>query len=382
MKTGGKTLKICMVSPNYPPNTVKCGVGDYTRELCQAISMLGHEIIVIASNGYSWEETDNNISIKVIPFTNRWGIKALIRLFIFLKAERFDLINLQYSPPLYGFWFKLFIPVLRLAAPVIITFHTVHGGPIYNKLIAMLLILFSSKIISSNEEVDYIIKRYFFIFRNKVASIPIGSNIPIISMDSEEARVKVQRRLNLERDYIILLHFGLFYPDKGVETIIAALGDLKKEYTHFHMVMLGGICQGKEVYYESLKMLASRLGLDSFITWIGYKDKEEVSLYLSATDIYLIPYDRGVSSRRGSLMAGLAHSLPIISTVPSVPSRYFKNNENLLLISPRNSSELKNAVLYLIQDVKKRKALGEKAGRLYREFSWDKIAIKSVAFFK
>lgn len=376
--TGEKRLKICIISPNYPPNSIKCGVGDYTRMLCEEISKLGHDIVVIASKE-GVEELRGKI--RVIPFSDRWGLKALIRLIRFINSERFDLINLQYSPPLYGFLFKFFSPIIRLNSPFVITVHTLYGGAAWNKLIAFIFFIFSSKVISTNEEVDYIVEKHLYLFKDKVISIPIGSNIAIIDISPDEAKEKVETELRIREKDIILSHFGLYYPGKGVETILEALRVLKDEYDNFYMLMLGGIWPGKESYYQSLIDLSKKFGLASSITWVGYCDEEKVSLYLTATDIFLIPYDHGVSIRRGSLMAGLAHKLPIVSTLSSVPTKYFKNNKNILLVPSKNPLALKRAILDLINDTEKRKLLSRGTNLLNEEFSWEKIANRTITLF-
>lgn len=371
-------MKICMMSPNYPPSPVKCGVGDYTRRLCEELSGLGHDVVVIASKQVIVESGGK---IRIIPFSDSWGLKTLIRLVRFVGSERFDLINLQYSPPLYGFLFKLFFPILRLNSPFIITIHTLYGGSLWNSLIALIFLIFSSRVISTNEEVDYIMERHLSFFKYKVINIPIGSNIHTVKIGPEEARGNVKAGLSIKRENLILSHFGLYYPGKGVETILEALRALKDEYDGFHILMLGGKWPGKEDYYQSLIDLSKRFGLATFITWIGYCDEKKVSLYLTATDIFVVPYDNGVSSRRGSLMAGLVHKLPIISTLSPIPSRYFKNNRNIVLIPAKNSRVLKKAILDLIHNVEKRKSLSQGASLLNKQFSWREIANRTITLF-
>ncbi len=371
-----------MVSPNYPPNTIACGVGDFTRELSREIVKLGNEIVVIASDQYIAERRSVEEGIRVVPFGNHWNLLTLLKLFRFCMAEKFDCINLQYSSPLYGFSFKLFFPLLRLLSPVIISFHSLFGGPVYNKWIAGILIFFSSKQISTNEEVDHLLTKVPLLSKANWVSIPIGSNINRIKVTPEEAREKVVEKMGFKKDDLVLTHFGLYYPGKGVETMMEALGNLKREFSDFHLLMLGAVRPGQKDYYQSLVSLAEGYELGSFITWVGYQPEEDVSLFLSATDIYLVPYDQGVSSRRGSLMAGLSHALPIISTLPSIPFKYFKNNENLLLVPPRASSELQKAILDLMRNSEKRESLRSGAELLYRQFSWENIAEETVRFLK
>ncbi|MGB3056714.1 MAG: glycosyltransferase family 4 protein, partial [Candidatus Omnitrophota bacterium] len=211
-------------------------------------------------------------------------------------------------------------------------------------------------------------------WKKDFARIPIGSNI----IPPEKEKIEAKE----EKDVIVLTHFGLFYPGKGVETILRAVAELKKEYKDFKLVMIGGKWPGKEQYYESLRQQAKQLDVDDKVSWVGYLPSSDVSEYLSKTDIYLIPYDMGISIRRGSYMAGLVHGLPMISTYAKIKSEYIREGENIALVPPRDPVALKNKILELIHDPDKRTRLAENARSLVDEFSWPKIASRMIQVFE
>jgi glycosyltransferase involved in cell wall biosynthesis len=365
-------MKICMISPYYPPNQFYDGVGDYTQKLCEEVVKAGHEITVLASSGYEGVGSSHD-PIKIVPFASRWGFGTFLKLFRLCREEKFDVVNLQYSPSLYGVFFKIFFPLIGLISPTVVTLHTLVGGGPVNKIVALKFVLFCAEIISTNEEVSYLIRKYLPWKRNLI-QIPIGSNI--IPLEQKEIPVKE------EKGRIMLAHFGLFYPGKGVETILKALAELKKEYDNFQMIMLGGKWRGAEDYYDGLKKQAQQLGVDEKVSWLGYLPDKEVSEYLSAADIFLIPFDRGISIRRGSYMVGLAHALPIISTYAKIKSEYVKENENIVLVPPGDAVALKEKILDLIQNPDKRKRLGEGAKNLMEEFRWPDIASRMIQVFE
>ncbi|MBI5788263.1 MAG: glycosyltransferase family 4 protein [Candidatus Schekmanbacteria bacterium] len=364
-------MKICVISPYYPPHVVCDGIADYTEKLCRHMAQRGHRIIVLASIGYKASSNDNDDSIHVNPFVAKWDFRAFLKLLKLCRQERFDAVNLQYSPPLYGFWFKLLFPLVSLICPTTVTFHTLTGGGHPNKLIAPVLALFCSHCISANEEVSYLIKKYLP-WENPV-QIPIGSNIDPVEIDPQLIRQKYN-----PENKLILTHFGLFYPGKGVETILEAAQQLKTEFAGFKLFMLGERWPGKEDYYLGLQQKAKDLGLDEWITWAGYLHEKAVSEYLAITDIMLLPYDQGASIRRGSLIAALSAGLPVITTYPAIPSVYIQADENIAVVPSKNSQALKDKILALANDPAARKRLGENARRLSGEFSWDNIAQKTL----
>jgi glycosyltransferase involved in cell wall biosynthesis len=334
---------------------------------------LGHEITVLASYGYKRNSQPERRWPEVIPFTSRWDFAAFLRLFRLCRREKYDIVNLQYSPALYGTPFKLFYPLVGLACPTVVTLHTLIGGELVNRLVALLFILFCAEIISTNEEITYLIRKHLR-WKKDIIQIPIGSNILPPERDGAASKTK--------KDKLTLTHFGLFYPGKGVETILDAVAELRKEYDDFQLVMLGGEWPGAEDYYHGLQQRAHKLGVDEYVRWMGYLPAGEVSACLSATDIFLIPYDQGISIRRSSYMAGLAYGLPIISTHANIESEYIKEGENIVLVPPKDPLALKEKILELIQDPTRRRELGEKAKRLAAEFHWPNIASRTIQVFE
>jgi hypothetical protein len=47
---------------------------------------------------------------------------------------------------------------------------------------------------------------------------------------------------------------------------------------------------------------------------------QRVSTFLHAADLMVMPYRDGVSLRRGTLMAVLAHGRPLLTTTPPIPT--------------------------------------------------------------
>ncbi len=334
---------------------------------------MGHEVTVLVSHGYRAATGDGYEALRIVPFTSAWGFGAFLKLFRLCRDEKFDCVDLQYSPPLYGVFFKLLYPLIGLVSPAVVTLHTLVGGGLINRFLAMSLVLFTAEVISTNEEVSYLIRRHLT-WKKNLVEIPIGSNI----IPPEHGRPPGIKK----KEGIVLTHFGLFYPGKGVETILEAAAGLKKEYDDFRLFMLGGKWPGAEDYYDRLRQRARELGLADKVSWLGYLADEKVSEYLSMTDIFLVPFDAGISIRRGSYMAGLVHGLPIVSTRTDIGSEYIKDGENIVLVPPRDAAALKEKILELIKDPGKRARLGENARRLAAEFSWPKIALEMVRTFE
>ena len=118
------------------------------------------------------------------------------------------------------------------------------------------------------------------------------------------------------------------------------------------------------------------------VVWLGHCERARVATLLEASDLYVVPYDDGISTRRGTLLAGLVHSLPIVSTYPSRPSSRFRDGENVVLVPPRDPIALTRALGMLIASPDLRQKIRSGARALAAEFSWTHIAADTVAVYR
>jgi glycosyltransferase involved in cell wall biosynthesis len=125
------------------------------------------------------------------------------------------------------------------------------------------------------------------------------------------------------------------------------------------------------------------------VLWTGFLPRAEVSAAFLAADLAVLPYRDGASFRRGSLMAVLAHGLPVVTThprrVPAPPGAdvpRLEDGVNARLVPPDDPQALADAVAELIADAALRRRLGEGACELARAFTWDRIAAQTRAVYE
>ena len=371
-----KPINICITSPNYPPSDITCGVGDYTKKVAEEFERMGHRVVILASKGYKGPQTTGNT--RIIRFCKRWGFSAFLRLASFVKKNEFDLINIQYTPVLYRTWFKLPLCLINMIKPVVISFHTLHRSTVLSKVESLLLIKTCKGIISTNEEITYMLNKARFI-NKKFPEIPIGSNIVPVS-DRSITKKEAKESLGLGKGDLIMTNFGLFYPGKGLETLFEACSLLKEKMPDFRLILLGSLSSGDTDYIQIIKSLITQLDIQDKVMFTGFQESEKVTQYLRATDVFVVPFDRGVSIRRGSLMAGIVHGLPILTTFPEVPSRYI-DETNMVLIPPKDPVSLMDKMLELNNNTTKRLELEQNVLKLRQKFMWSDISKQIIKEF-
>ncbi|MBC7225670.1 MAG: glycosyltransferase family 4 protein [Thermoflexales bacterium] len=378
-------MRIGLVTGEFPPD--EGGVGDFTLRLAEALAALGHDVHVITGPTRKTEyEARYSLPVHRSVPSWRWGCwREVLRV---AREARLDVLNLQYQAAAYGMHPAVhFLPSPLARPPVVVTFHDLRvpylfpkAGPLRWRVVRMLARRADGVIVTNHE--DYL-RLEGEIPRDRLAVIPIGSNIPPTPPPNYD-RDAERARWGVRPDDLFLGYFGFLNESKGGEELIRALGMLVERGVPAHLLMVGGRVGTSDptnrAYAAFIDGLIADLGLTERVHWTGYTDPLSVSAGLLATDVCVLPYRDGVSFRRGTLHACLAHGRAIVTTRPAVPLPEVRDGENMLLAPPRDAGALAEAVLRLWRDPGLRARLEEGARALAADFSWDRIARQTAAF--
>jgi len=396
-------MRICLATGEFPP--MQGGVGDFTREIGLAMNGLGAEVNVVSSvkaaqpakiavspGGGSVLERDG-LCLTLYPVIERWDLSSWSRIAQVLERTGSQVLGIQYQTAAYQMHpaTNLLPWRLRLVKDrprVVVTFHDLKlpylfpkAGPV-RRWVTRALILGSEATIVTNEEDRIKAVEYG---AGNLHLFPIGSNIdPQAPPDYD--RWKWRERWGVEPDEILLCYFGFLNESKGGETLFKALARLVAAGEKVKLLMIGGKVGSSDptnvAYLEQMEFLIGDLSLADRVAWTGYVDGPEVSASFWASDICVLPYRDGVSFRRGTLMAALAHGMPIVSTFPQVEIVQIVEGENMALASPDEPEALADKVRELAASDELRQRLARGASELSRLFSWEAIAEETLKVYE
>ncbi|MGQ0602077.1 MAG: glycosyltransferase family 4 protein, partial [Anaerolineales bacterium] len=218
-----------------------------------------------------------------------------------------------------------------------------------------------------------------------VARIPIGSNIPVQPpADFDRARFRAQ--MGVSPNEFLLGYFGFLNHSKGGDSLIRALAVLAERKARVKLALIGGRAGSSDptdaAFGAAMEKLITRHGLENRIATTGFVSAMEVSAHLLACDAVVLPYRDGVSLRRGSLMAALAHGCAIISTIPRVSIPELRDGENIRLVPPDSPAALVLAISELLDAPELCARLGAAARETAAAFRWEHIAARTLEFFR
>ncbi len=191
--------------------------------------------------------------------------------------------------------------------------------------------------------------------------LPIPSSIPRTATPASTRAV----REKLGNPSLVLGHLGTYSPIIR-EMLEPTIVELLRSHPELCFLMLGA--RGSEVRSA---LLATAPDLSSRLLATGYLPSGELSSYLAACDMLIQPYPDGASSRRSSLMAGISHGIPVITTSGHLSESFWSESGAVAIAPVLDRSTFMSSVRGLIQSPEERARLGAAGLRLYQErFDW------------
>src|SRR3989338_7269384 len=201
---------------------------------------------------------------------------------------------------------------------------------------------------------------------------------------------------NFSPELVIIQYVPFMYGRGGINLTFPLLSILIRiRYRVFTMVHEPFISFGHSIKYFLISIVqrlmlffliigSDRIGVSikvwermlKRIFFTGYCSSEDVSRYLSITDIFLLPLIDGISSRRTTLMTALKHGVPVVSTNGFLTDDIFLQ-ENFTLLSPSTDKALFVAnVVRMADDDTLRKNMGKRGKEAYEKYFSERLMIE------
>jgi glycosyltransferase involved in cell wall biosynthesis len=375
-------MRIGFITGEYPP--MQGGIGAYTQILARHLHDLGHHVAI-----YTDARGESSDGLSLTAAVTRWDIAALRRAKAWARAERLDLISVQYQTAAYSMSpFIHFAPELLRPTPVVTTCHDLRYPYLFPKAgylrawIVRRLVRGSAGVITTNHE-DHTVLAALRPSIRALTMIPIGSNIPVDSSNSMN-RVMPRAQVGIASDTCLVAYFGLINRSKGIETLLYSLKTLLDDGLSLHLVMIGAGAGSSDLsnldYTKEIETLIDQLHLRPHLTQTGYLSDSEVAAWLRAADIVALPFTDGASFRRGTLMAALRHGIAILTTTPHVPIPEF-TDDVMAFAPPNDTAAFTDQLRSLYQNPNARAHLRQSSAQLAPRFAWEGIARETAAFF-
>lgn len=380
------------VAPTRPPRLSlaligtyvprKCGIATFTADVVEQLGVYHPEIgTTVHALDRAAEGTPYGPGVEMIE---QDAAESYVETARRINEAAPDAVWLQHEFGIFGGRDGALVCDLvdRIAAPLIVTFHTVLGEPTANqrRIVEHLVSRASRIMVMSARGRDLLVSHYRAL-ADRVEVIPHGA--PDRPFGREEA-FKRERGLAGRK---VLMTFGLLGPGKGLEHAIAALPAIVARHPQAVYRIVGAThpnllaCEG-EAYRNSLLALAERLGVGAHIEWENrFLDTAELLDQLEGSDIYLTPYPNLAQATSGTLSYAVALGKAVVST-PYVHARELLEGGVGVLVDPEDSAAIARAVNSLLDDPAHLRATKRRAYAVGRDTIWPRFAEASAALVR
>lgn len=208
---------------------------------------------------------------------------------------------------------------------------------------------------------------------SKIAIIPMG----IFDMYGKGVdKQKARNYLGISKKTKVILDFGQIRKYKGVEDLLRAFQYVKSRIADSKLVIVGKAWIDWKPFQESIQ----ESGLEKDImTRIEFIPSSEVKYYFSAADVVVLPYKKFESqSAIGTI--GLSFGKPLLVT--DVGGLKNLVSDERAITKAGNPLQMGKKIVALLQNESLLKKLASDSRVLRREFSWERIAQKTVNLYK
>ena len=296
-------MKVVFLS-TYPP--APCGIGDYTRELRQAVERGADDVTVevVAERHPAVErEVDSNVE-RAWKRGGDWDTAAAAAVI----ARRPAVVHIQHEEAILHQDARLirFLETVGKAGIArVLTLHSVYGGilgvpifwwppPMFHRAIAAN----AEAIVVHQQEGGRDVLERHRVAPDKIQVIAHGT--PHVDGGSRSA---ARARLGLPADAKIALFFGVIHPKKNLQTIVAAAGAVAAAVPGFRLLIAGRLRDRTVLDAMYGRRLARAMGPGTAGGWIdfrgGYIAAADIPVYLAAADVVVFPHDQGYGSASG-----------------------------------------------------------------------------------
>lgn len=364
--TASPSAKVAVIGPC---ETRACGLATFTCDILQHAERFesrhdfGH--LAIMRDG---EESSSQFQISE---NDQQSYREAARK---INEDRYDAVWIQHEFGIFGGkdgeWIIDFAE--RIAAPLIITFHTILAEPTDSQRAVMRrLVALASRIMVMSDNGRNLLVQQYGAQRKSIDMIEHGApDWPFVAGLPQPAAP------------LTLATFGLIGPGKGLETAIEALAKVKPHYPAIKYRIIGAthpVLRAKEgeKYREGLQAQVRKLGLEGNVEWVDrFLEIKELLAELENCQIYLTPYTNLQQSTSGTLSYAVALGKAVVST-PYVHARELLADDCGRLFPVGNSDELSTIILELVSKPSKLQALQHRAYQRGRVTIWSEF-VKNV----
>jgi glycosyltransferase involved in cell wall biosynthesis len=327
-------MKIIQLLPELNEGGVERGVVDLNRELI----LRGYESIVISAGGKLASQINldggTHIALDICSkniFTF-WSRKNKLQKII--KYLKPDILHARSRVPAW----LVHYANKTLKIPFVTTVHGFNSVSFYSEVMT-----YGDEVICVSGAIKDYIQKNYNTNENKIIVIPRGIDLVKFNPNNLDLNFidNFSQEYNLINKYIVT-SVGRITQLKDIETFIKAIGKAKQNIPNIIGLIVGGVRDDKQEYFNSLKALVKSLNLEENIIFTGSQSK--VAEIYNISNVVISSSKKPETFGRSAAEA-LSMNTPVIATNHGGILDIVKQNKTGWLFEIEDSNELSNCII-------------------------------------
>jgi glycosyltransferase involved in cell wall biosynthesis len=363
-------MTVALLAPRFPP---ACdGVGDHAAWIARALARNGDLVVVFTDTQAASGPVETSL-------VRAWDASSVFLTLCELRKRRVSLLLIEYTP--FNFGPRSIAPhaiaaLSRLQGIAVGLF--LHEGfygsrslhrtsPVKAALLGArdaFIVAASHATFTASESRRANLARAVPPLASRLHVVPIGANV--------EPPADRVWRAPARRPYR-LVTFGVVAPKRRLETLIEMLGAGMRRRLALELVVIGRIWDA--TYAERCLALATALGVAAHIRFTGSLEPDDVTRELMQGHLAVTALLEGTVSASGSMLALLAHGLPVLAARTPHDEPAF---DGVVAFTSDEPAEMLDRAFEIMRSADGGAELGLRARARYeRDFRWDNIAARA-----
>jgi len=184
---------------------------------------------------------------------------------------------------------------------------------------------------------------------------------------------RLRQLAGLGSDVKLVGNVAALAPHKDYPTFLKTAAALLKRRRDLHFFLIG-----KGELEKELRSLTAELGISDSVTFCGFRD--DIPIILPELDVFLITSEtEGLGT---SILDGFACRVPVVATAAGGIPELVINNKTGLLREVKDFEALAEAVIEILEEPQKAKALVENASKHLEAFTKSATATKTLSVYR
>ncbi len=355
-------MKILQILPELNIGGVERG----TIDLARGLILNGHQAVVISNGGRLIDELEQSGAKHYLLPVHKKSLFCILlmikKVADVIKKEDVDIVHARSRVPALIAYFAC----RKTDTKFITTAHGYYSNHFFSRVMGWgKRVIVPSQVISSHM-IDT-----FKVNREKIRLIPRGVDLSAFKMSSKGRSPEQE---------IVIGIVGRISPIKGHSCFIRAVSRVIRKIPKLKVLIVGDSTPDKDNYKEEIKLLVRKLGLSSYVKFLGVQG--DIPAILAKLNVLVMASLVPESFGRVLIEAG-AVGVPAVATKVGGVVDIIDDGKTGLLVSPGNPEQMAAAIIRLIKDRNFAASLAVAAReKIGRQFSLDLMTRRTIKVYE